>query len=143
MGSRDRHFFREGNWLYREIAKVLALRKEHPALRRGRQYLRGISGNGVDFGIPRMIGGEIRSVVPRSRLFEDVEVLLAVNMDPSAPRTAWVVVDRDLRDPGAELRCLYSTDAAQLAKTEAVEELADGKRVVRLTVPPAGFVAYL
>lgn len=55
--SRHWHCFNEQTPVYRELSKILALRKEKIVLRRGRQYLREISGNGQDFGLPHMIGG--------------------------------------------------------------------------------------
>jgi glycosidase len=140
--TRDRHFFRENTPLFGEIGKILRVRREQLALRRGRQYLREISGNGADYGVPQMLGGEIRSVVPWSRIHDRVEVLVAINTDTASPRTASVVVDRDLHEPGATLRCLYSTDAAEIGRTLNVTAKPDGKRVVDLTVPAAGLVIY-
>jgi hypothetical protein len=138
--SRERHCFDEDGWLYRELAKVLALRRETIALRRGRQYLREISGNGVDFGLPHRIGGELRSVVPWSRIFVDDEVLLAINTDPEAPATARVTIDDGLHAEGGTLRCLYSTDPAQVGQTVPIE--ARHGKAAQLTVPAAGFVAF-
>jgi glycosidase len=140
--SKDRHCFNENQWVYRELAKILALRREHLPLRRGRQYLREISGDGIDFGLPHMMGGEIRSLVPWSRLFDTREMLLAINTDRAAPRTAAVIVDRDLHAPGSTLACLYSTVAGEIGQTVQVEERGDGARFVRLTAPAAGFVMY-
>jgi hypothetical protein len=126
--------------VYGELAKILAIRKDSMVLRRGRQYLREISGDGMTFGVPQMIGGEIRSIVPWSRIFNDREVLLAINTDTVNPRTAWITIDTDLHDENSLLRCAYSTDAAQFGQEVKVER-ANGK-AVRLTVPPAGFVIY-
>jgi glycosidase len=140
--SRGRHFFRDDQWLYGEIAKVLKLRSEHIALRRGRQYLRDISGNGVDYGPPAMVGGEMRSVVAWSRLFDTTEIVLAINTDRNNARTAFVVIDRDLHADGGALTCLYSTDPAAIGRTILVGTRQDGARVIGLTVPAAGFVAY-
>jgi len=141
--SRDRHFFREDFSVYRELAKVLDLRRRHIALRRGRQYLREISGNGIDYGLPHMIGGEIRSVVPWSRLFDTTEILCAINTDAGAPRAASVMIDRDLHADGSTLTCLYSTAGGEIGQSLGVASLPDGTRVVRLTVPAAGFVMYM
>jgi hypothetical protein len=87
-----------------------------------------------------MMGGVIRSVVPWSRIFSDREVLLAVNTDVDAPRTAWVTIDNGLHAAGSLLTCLYSTTAAQIGTTVAVE--ARNGKAIQLTVPAAGFVAY-
>lgn len=140
LRSRERNFFHEETSLFTGLAKVLALRRSRVALRRGRQYLREISGNGTDFGLPAMIGGRIRSVVPWSRILDRAEVVCAVNTDRDEARTAWVTIDDGLHRAGEHLTCLYSTDAAQIGTTVAVEE-RNGK-AVSLTVPAAGFVIY-
>jgi len=139
--SRQRHFFNEDTHVYRELAKILTLRTNTIALRRGRQYLRPISGDGEHFDFPHMIDGEIRSVVPWSRIFDDTEVLLAINTHPDQPRTAWVVVDNDLHRVGDRFTCRYSTDAAQIHQPLTVE-MRGSTTAVLLTVPPAGFVIY-
>jgi len=140
FGSRQRHCFDETGRVYREIAKVLALRRGKIALRRGRQYLRQISGDGVSFGLPEMVGDQIRSVVPWSRIFADHEIVLAINTDTAAARTAWVTIDSGLHAENAALTCLYSTDAAQIGQAVKVE--ARNGKAVRLTVPASGFVVY-
>ena len=140
--SRGRHFFDERSYVYEELGKVLALRREIIALRRGRQYLREISGDGTSYGLPHMLGGEIRSVVPWSRLFDRTEVLLAINTDRHRPRSAFVVVDRDLHPPGSALTCAYSTRPSDLGRTVAVTGRSDGASIVDLEVPEAGFVIY-
>lgn len=138
--SRGRHFFREDAPVYRELARILQIRREKLALRRGRQYLREISGNGLDFGLPRRMGRDLRSVVPWSRLFDESELLLAINTDADHTQTAWVTIDNGLHRAGDRLRCLYSTDPAQIGRTIGIES-RNGK-AVRLSVPPAGFVVY-
>jgi glycosidase len=137
--SRGRHFFDENNPTYVELGKILALRRSSLVIRRGRQFLRQISGDGQNFGPPVTIGGVIRSVVAWSRIFSDREVLLAVNTDAASARTAWVTIDAGLHATGSHLTCLYSTSAAQLGSAVAVE--ARNGKAVQITVPPAGFVA--
>jgi hypothetical protein len=138
--SRGRHCFDEESPTYRELARVLSLRRERLALRRGRQYLRQISGNGVDFGLPRAFEGRIRSVVPWSRIFDDREVLLAINTEPDQSRTAWVTIDDGLHAAGSALRCAHSTEPGQIGGTVPVE--ARNGKAVELTVPAGGFVMY-
>lgn len=139
--SRGRHCFNEDHPVYRAIARILDVRQSSPPLRRGRQYLREISGDGMNFGPPGMIGGELRSVVPWSRLFDDAEVLCALNTDPRQARSAWTIVDHDLHDAGERFRCVYSTDDAQVG-TKLVVEDRGLVRAVWLTVPPGGFVIF-
>ncbi|MFN0086713.1 MAG: alpha-amylase family glycosyl hydrolase [Blastocatellia bacterium] len=138
--SRDRHCFREDFWVYEELAKILAIRRERLALRRGRQFQRTISGDGMRFGLPEMLGGRIRSVVPWSRIFNDREILLAINTDPDEPRTAWVTIEDELHAVNQPLTCLYSTDPAMIGQSVPVE--ARNGKAVRLTVPAAGFVIF-
>lgn len=140
FGSRGRHFFNEDGPAYRALAEILAIRRQKIALRRGRQYLRPISGDGVNFGLPQMVNGQLRSVVPWSRLFAGQEILLAINTDYDQPRTAWVTIDDELHAAGATLRRVYSTDVSATPATLTVEP-RNGKAVL-LTVPAAGFVIY-
>ncbi len=140
--SKGRHFFNENAPAYVELAKILAVRRDKEALRRGRQYLREISGDGSNFGLPQIMGDRMLSVVPWSRLFNDEEILLALNTDPDNPREAWTVVDAGLHQNGDTLRCLYSTDPTQIGQLVAVNEIRPGLKAVPLTVPAAGFVIF-
>jgi glycosidase len=139
--SRGRHFFNEETPIFQELSKILAIRKQKVALRRGRQYLREISGDGQSFGLPQLVGDEIRFIIPWSRLLDDLEILLAINTDPELPHTAWCRVDTNLHQVGERLRCIYSSDPQQVGQTLLVEEIGD-KKVVRLTTPAAGFVIF-
>jgi glycosidase len=137
--SRGRHFFDENNPIYVELRKILALRRSHLVIRRGRQFLRQLSGDGHNFGPPVTIGGVIQSVVAWSRIFSDREILLAVNTDVANSRTAWVTIDAGLHETGSHLTFLYSTAAGQIGNNVTVE--ARNGKAVQITVPPAGFVA--
>jgi glycosidase len=143
--SRDYHFFNEDKPIYQELAKILKLRQqpEMLALRRGRQYLREISGpdDGYNFGVPQKLGDQMLSVVPWSRLLDKTEILVAINTDPNNARTAWVTIDSELHQAGNTLQRAYSTDPNQTPDQIKVEN-HNGRAVVRLTVPPAGFVIY-
>jgi glycosidase len=138
--SKGFHFFNEDSAVYREFSKILQIRREKPALRRGRQFLRPISGDGQNFGLPQMIGNQIRSVVPWSRILSDAEILLAINTDPNQAKTAWVTIDAVLHKVGDLLTCIYSTDAAQIGKQVKCE--SKNGLSVELTVPAAGFTIF-
>jgi glycosidase len=142
LQSAGRHFFNEDHEVYRFIAEVSALRGQHLALRRGRQYLREISESGEpgSFGLPCMIGGQIRSLVPWSRLFDNQEMLLAINTDADNDHAAWVTIDATLHDDAGTLTCLYSTEPGQIGTTAAVEPR--NGRAVWISVPAGGFVVY-
>lgn len=138
--SQNRHFFDEETTLYKKIFQLLVLRQERIELRRGRQYLRPISGNGVDFGLPMSWGGRINSIIAWSRLFNNQELVVAINTDPDHALTAWVTVDHDLNVEGKKVKCLFSTDD-QLIGRELPVEAKNGKTVL-MTVPAAGCVVY-
>jgi glycosidase len=138
--TRDRHFFNEGHPAYKELSKMLALREKEPALRRGRQFLRPISGDGVNFGLPAMVGSQLRSVVPWSRIFVEDELICAINTDPDNTRSAWVTIDDSLHTAGEKLTCLYSSNGAQVG-TQVTVEARNGK-AVHLAVPRGGFVVF-
>ena len=138
--SRQRHCFDEQNPVYIELAKILKVRNAEIALRRGRQYLRPISGDGMDFGLPTLMGDRMKSLVPWSRIVSDQEVLVSVNTDPDSATTAWVTIDNDLHATADSLACLYSSDNAQIGSKVSVQS-KNGK-AVQLTVPAGGLVIY-
>jgi glycosidase len=142
LQSRDRHFFNEAHPIYRFIARVVKIRQERIALRRGRQYLRQISASGDagSFGLPRKFGHEMRSLVPWSRIFNNQELLLAINTDADHPRQAWITIDNDLHDTASTLTCLFSTDDSQTGQQIQIE--ARNGKAVFLSLPPAGFVIF-
>ena len=79
-------------------------------------------------------------MVPWSRILDESELVLAINTDAQAPRTAWVTIDDALHRIGDALKCVYSTDGSAIGRTALVEG-RNGK-AVQLTVPAAGFVIY-
>ena len=139
--SRQHHFFNEDGFVFNELGKILALRKQKIALRRGRQYLREISGDGQNFGLPQVLGGRMLSVVPWSRSFDDQNLLLAINTDPGQPRSAWVDLDPGTNPAGKSMQCIYATDPSQIGQNLTVRAAGD-RQLVQMTVPAAGFVVY-
>lgn len=67
-------------------------------------------------------------------------MLLAINTDYDQPRTAWVTIDNELHKAGDELKCVYSTDPAQIGQSVTIE--ARNGKAVLVTVPVAGFVIF-
>jgi glycosidase len=135
--SSDRHCFDETGETFAEVAAVLNLRRREPALRRGRQYLREISGDGVDFGLPRSFGGRMTTVVAWSRILADREIVCAFNNDPVAARTAWVTVDAGLNGGVAAYGYDHCSDPRAVGTTTPVE--SRNGRAIEVTLPAAGF----
>lgn len=138
--SSGRHCFNEQHPVYRELSKILAIREKEIVLRRGRQYLRQISEDGSVFGYPHLIGDHMRSLVVWSRIFDDREMVVAINTDVDGPRTAWSVVDNDLHEEHDTFTVTYSTDPAQVGGQIEVLGSSAGTLAITLTVPAAGFV---
>ena len=141
--SKERHFFDENGDLFRELADILKLRDDKLVLRRGRQYLREISGDGVNFGLPIIMGGRMLSVVAWSRILDKTEIVLAVNTDPDKARKTWVLVDAGLHPAGSMLKCAYSTkhkDEGALVLTIQRKGATGDIAAVEVEVPAAGFV---
>ncbi len=135
--SAGRHCFDEDGATYAEVAAVLAVREQEPALRRGRQYLREISGDGVHFGLPRILGGRMTTVVAWSRILADREVVCAFNTDTVAARRAWVTIDAGLNDATAAYTYRYHSDPGIVGTSTAVA--ARNGRAIDVGLPPAGF----
>ncbi|NLT50192.1 MAG: alpha-amylase [Ignavibacteria bacterium] len=136
--SRNKHFFDESTYEYQETAKIVQVRRQEIALRRGRQFLREISGNGINFGYPE--GGDtIRSVIAWSRIFNNEEILCAINTDENNTLEVYVTIDNNIHKAGDKLRCLYSCNST---KMDIQVQNVNGRCVVLLKVPKAGFVIY-
>ncbi|MCX7748095.1 MAG: alpha-amylase family glycosyl hydrolase [Clostridia bacterium] len=139
--SKHRHFFNEDNWVYKELSKILEIRRNKIVLRRGRQYLRPISGDGVNFSFPHKMGDRMTSLVPWSRIFNKREMLVVTNTDCQNASSAWVTVDHYLNQAGDRLRCIYSSkDKSMIGKEVTVEE-KNGKSVY-LTLPACDFAIF-
>jgi glycosidase len=142
--TQGRHFFNERAPLYRALASLTELRKQLITLRRGSQVLHRVSGDGVNFGLPRRMGERMRSLVCWSRLFMDQETLVVINTDESEAVSAWSTVAPLLRVDGDQFHLVFwhaPRPAAPPAATLTVEHRG-GLPTVRMTLPPAGFAIY-
>lgn len=107
FGSAGQHGFDEHSAPYRRIAAILALRKQIPCLRHGRQYPRPISYLGNPFA--EYGPGEL---IAWSRILDDEEVLCIVNGHGTEERGGKVLVDANLNPPGSEMQVLLNTAQA-------------------------------
>src|SRR5262245_9148004 len=142
--TQGRHFFNEDGDLYRALAALIDIRKKLLPLRRGRQVLHQISGDGTSFGLPHRLGDRMRSLISWSRLFVDQEVLLAINTDEAAPVTAYSTVAPTFRVEGDQFQLTFWYAPRPVSPPPAsltVERLAE-HMAVRMTLPPASFVIY-
>ncbi|KIW14080.1 hypothetical protein PV08_06861 [Exophiala spinifera] len=140
--SKDHHFFDEASTTWADVAKLAQVRKQEITVRRGRQYLREISGDGVHFGYPSIVGAApMQSIIAWSRLFASEEVLIAINTDASAQLSVWVTVDHEVHPERATMSLVVKTGAEQIPTSLAVQSV-NGRSVVQVTVAPGGVVVY-
>ena len=143
-GQRDDSLVREALWgkrsafrtdsdLYRTLAALSALRREHPALRCGSQFFRPLSSDSTHFDLSRTPGG----VLAYSRLLEKEEVLVAANTSLSHPFSGEVVIDWDRNPLGTRWQVQWSNQAGA-SEPGTVAERAAGLplRVLPLTLRP-------
>lgn len=143
-GTTGCHFFNPDHPTYLRIAAIARLRNTDDyvgrTLRMGICYPRETSFCGYPFRLPG--AGE---VCAWSRVLADHEVLMALNTNGVEPRGADVTIDSMLHRPDARLRVLYRADWSdeQLRTPPGdefvpVQQAADGRKFVRLELPPAG-----
>ncbi|MEA3224498.1 MAG: alpha-amylase, partial [Planctomycetota bacterium] len=147
FGTAGHHCFDWNHPVYRRIAGATVLRKEYPALRSGRQYLRCTSFLNKPFDIYG--SGEI---IAWSRILDDEELLCVLNTNGTEYRGADVIVDASLNsDEGSVMTVVFNT--AQMAagtefagahpagSTALVNRTAEGRAFVRIrNIPPAEVV---
>ncbi len=83
-----------------------------------------------------MVGNEIRSVVPWSRILDQQEIVVAINTDYNNASTAWVTVDSGLHNLNRPFVCLYSTDSSQIGSQ--IKVAAMNGKAIQIIVPAAG-----
>lgn len=121
FGTAGHHCFDTTCAAYVRIAALAELRRDFPALRYGRQYLRDTAESGLPLK-PSGAGG----IVAWSRILDDEECLCVINTSATTTLSADVLVDANLNPSGGALRVLINT--AQ-ATGDAVNSLATGTDV--------------
>lgn len=143
FGSTGAHFFREGGPVFQIVSRMAKLRRALAPLRRGRQYLREVSGDGKNWGYPTGFGNQVRSIIAWSRIFDQMEVLLVMNNDVAQEHSVWVRVDPYLNREGATLVNLLSVDGGGIASsTPPLRAEQNDNRCVRVTLGPGAVAVY-
>jgi glycosidase len=149
--SKGVHFFAEDGPLFQAVSKLCEQRHKWIALRRGRQYVHEISGDGVHFGPPVKFGDRLHTLVSWSRVVADHEMLLVFNTDEINAHEIYSTLNPNLRKEGDELRLLFSyTPESGLESPESPCYVLPRLKVerrgsvlcTRLRLGPAGFAIY-
>jgi len=135
FGTAGYHCFDIQNPVYQRIQHMLTIRKTYPVLRLGRQYLRAIS----FLNFPFDIYGE-GELLAWSRILDDEEALIVVNVNGNAMRGARIMVDRALNMQKQEMKIILNTAerfetvsaAYKENRTLAVKEDANGMSYIEL-----------
>jgi glycosidase len=149
--TRGVHFFDEGAPLFKAISTLCELRRNWIALRRGRQYVHEISGDGVHFGPPIKFGDRLHTLVSWSRVVADHEMLVVFNTDEGDPHELYTTLNPNLRTEGDTLRLLFSytpesgvepVGSPRYALPELTVERRSDVLCARLALGPAGIAIY-
>ncbi|MGM0421287.1 MAG: alpha-amylase family glycosyl hydrolase, partial [Bacillota bacterium] len=132
--SQGRSFFDQEHHLYKAMREMAALRQEHDGLKLGRQYLRELAQSGEEFGFPVRNEERYSGIIAWARIFSRIEFLLAINCDLETERTAKVMVDNDIHEPGDMFTCIYSSRPDQLETSIPVKALDADNYYVEITV---------
>jgi len=149
--SQGVHFFDEDAQLFKSVSKLAELRRNTIALRRGRQYIHDISGDGEYFGPPVRFGDRILALVAWSRVMADQELLVVFNTDEREAHQMYCTLNPNLRQEDEEMRLLFS-----YAPGVGVEPVASPRHALsklkverrgnvlctRVVLGPAGFAIY-
>lgn len=138
FGTSGFHCFDEANPTFVRLAHLLALRRQRPALRVGRQYMRPLGQFGWDNDA--YPGGEI---IAWSRILDDLEMLIVINGNGNLSRSADVMVDLNLSPPNSTLTVLANTAHAAagalyqgthpIGSKVMVKRVGDGPAFVSIT----------
>ncbi|HXY49267.1 MAG TPA: alpha-amylase family glycosyl hydrolase [Terriglobales bacterium] len=142
--TRGHHFFDESAPLYQALSRLAHLRQDLLLLRRGRQMLHQISGDGTSFGFPHIMGDKMLAIVSWSRIFIDQEVLIAFSTDPEHTLSVYSTVASRFRSEGDWLKLLFwhAPRVSGSPPADLLVENRGGILAVHMSVPPAGFVIY-
>jgi hypothetical protein len=104
---------------YLKVRELAQLRAREAALRYGRLYFRQVSGNGVDFGMPR----GTNAILAFSRVLAGREVLVVANTQGDLTTLPWkgrVLVDLDLNEAPQTYRVAFSNKSTTGTGTVAL-----------------------
>jgi hypothetical protein len=145
------HFFNENTPLFDAIARLAALRRRSITLRRGRQFMHDVSGDGVHFGPPKKLGDRLHTLISWSRVMGDHEMLVVFNTDAEHGHEIYSTLNPRLRKEGEQLELLFSYDhehgvesveAPRYAPPRLIVERHGDVLCTRLALGPAGFAIY-
>ena len=123
--------------IYQEIAKISNLTGIYPPLKFGRMYLRQISRDGINFGLPQ---GQ-PCTLAFSRLLADQEVLVAYNTSTTANRNDAVIVDANIQASRPAMTFIYG--GAGNVPIQRFPDPNNPTRFVRLNLAPMQFAILL
>jgi glycosidase len=143
FGTERCHFFNTAHATYMHIAAIARVRNRGDIIgltcRRGRQYLREISQDGLHFMFPPAGG-----LVAWSRILINQELLIVLNTSVSAAETAVITIDASFHTQSETFNYLYHSgwtpDQLHSPPTDQTEmvRFLSGRATVSVTLPPAG-----
>lgn len=120
--------------IYQEIAKIARINQQFEALRFGRMYMREISGNGRNFGLPQ---GQ-PCTLAFSRILAGEEILVAYNTSTTQPRSDFVIVDNSIHQPDSTMKFLYGKEGTVTVQKHP--DPGNKSHFIQLELEPMQFV---
>jgi alpha-amylase len=120
------------NIIYKEIARLAQVKRQHAALTFGRMYMRESSEDGKTFTLP------VRHdcMIAFSRILYDVEILIVYNDSTTLVDEEYIAVDRHLNDEGRTFRFLYGAKG----KLYVLRNEDGSRHFVKIKLNPTQFV---
>ena len=122
-------FFDSEHPIYKAIARACEARAAEPTLRYGRAYLRPLSGDGENFGMP-----EHKGAFAFARVLDNTEILVVANPSLGEAKGLCVGVDSLLNPPTWHMRNLLHPEQGRCR----IEQAKNGQAFVRLDLEPHG-----
>ncbi|SEU11620.1 Glycosidase [Draconibacterium orientale] len=139
--SQGKHFFDTDHFVYRELKKIIALRKNNITLTQGRIFVRELSNDGKRFYIPAKNNEErFQGVIAWSRVFSSDEIVLLINCSIETAQTVYVTIDAHLNSTTDVFEIIYSSDENDLLAACSVYK-HDKRKSIKVTVPQHGSIA--
>ncbi|KAF2668996.1 alpha-amylase [Microthyrium microscopicum] len=148
FGSTDHHCFNEDSPTYNIVKDLACLRRKEVALRRGNQFLRQVSYDGIKFGVQRLDKSSdqrLDTVIAWSRMAEGEEILCVASTFSMDFAEVWIEVGVPLPSPDRPndwnyMACLYPTKKRE--SPMVVPSKNADRMVIKTLVAPHSFTVY-
>jgi glycosidase len=131
LKDKDQNALNKNNTVYKEIAKLAALRKENAPLKFGRMYMRKYSKDGKNFCMPTSEG----CLIAFSRILYDEEIVVVFNSSLTLDDDEYIEVDHHINPEGRAFNSIYGPPE----QTHVLKSELDQLHFIRVKLAPTQF----